>query len=96
MSEKNEALAAALFKVESVHHIHGNQCLCGFKSHVSRDRTKHIMDVTLEAATPYLIAETAADILEGMRAWAGAQELGFLEGYSDASVDVVERSEGVS
>ena len=41
---------AALFKVESIHHIHGDQCLCGFKSSRSRDRTKHIMDVTLAAA----------------------------------------------
>lgn len=48
---------AALFKVESVHHIHADQCLCGFKSYVSRDRTKHIMDATLEAATVHLKAE---------------------------------------
>lgn len=39
----------ALFKVESIHHIHGNQCLCGFSSFVSRDRTKHIMEVTIAA-----------------------------------------------
>lgn len=39
----------ALFGVESTHHIHGQECLCGFKSAVSRDRTKHILAVTLDA-----------------------------------------------
>jgi hypothetical protein len=45
-------LEAALFNVESIHHIHGQECLCGFKSAISRDRTKHIMAITLEAAVP--------------------------------------------
>lgn len=45
-------LEAELIKVESIHHIHGQECLCGFKSAVSRDRTKHIMEVTLDAAKP--------------------------------------------
>ena len=58
MTISNEA---ALFKVESIHHIHGDQCLCGFKSSVSRDRTKHIMEVTLEAAAPILRAEALED-----------------------------------
>ena len=46
----NDAAKSELFKVESIHHIHADQCLCGFTSSVSRDRTKHIMEVTLAAA----------------------------------------------
>jgi len=46
----SDAAKSELFKVESTHHIHADQCLCGFKSYVSRDRTKHIMEVTLAAA----------------------------------------------
>ena len=49
----NPQLAAALHKVESIHHIHGQQCLCGFQSAVSRDRTKHLMEVTLDAVAEY-------------------------------------------
>lgn len=56
MKISDEAVEAALFKVESIHHIHGDQCLCGFKSAVSRDRTKHIMEVTLEAVAPFIAA----------------------------------------
>lgn len=41
--------ATELSKVEGIHHIHGHECLCGFNSAVSRDRTKHIMDETLKA-----------------------------------------------
>lgn len=52
----NEVVEDALVKVESIHHIHGDQCLCGFKSSISRDRTKHIMEVTLEAAAPHMLA----------------------------------------
>jgi hypothetical protein len=62
-------IEAALFQIESVHHIHGDQCLCGFKSSVSRDRTKHIMEVTLEAAAPGIRSwalENAAAAAEGM------------------------------
>ena len=50
LSAIREQHEAALFKVESIHHIHGDQCLCGFKSSISRDRTKHIMEATLAAA----------------------------------------------
>ena len=35
-------LAAAMYQVESVHHFHGADCLCGFSSHRSRSRTEHI------------------------------------------------------
>lgn len=38
------------YEVESKHHIHVHQCLCGFESPVSRDRTKHIVTETLIAA----------------------------------------------
>jgi hypothetical protein len=53
----SETLEWALFNVEAVHHIHADQCLCGFKSSVSRDRTKHIMDAAITAAKPHLLAQ---------------------------------------
>ncbi|ASN39013.1 hypothetical protein CGQ24_08280 [Arthrobacter sp. 7749] len=59
---QNQALAAALFAVESIHHIHGQECLCGFKSAVSRERTKHIMEVTLAAASAPVTTVAALDI----------------------------------
>lgn len=34
---------AARFAVESKHHSHGTQCLCGFESHRARSCTEHIM-----------------------------------------------------
>lgn len=64
MTISSEAIEAALLKVAGIHHIHGIQCLCGFKSFVSRDRTKHIMDAALDAAAPFIRAaalEEAAD-----------------------------------
>lgn len=48
----------------------------------------------VEAAAPYLIADVVADILEGMQAWAGDKELGFIQGYADASEDYAHRSAG--
>lgn len=44
-----DAVEEALYAVESVHHIHGHECLCGFKSAVARDRTKHIARETVAA-----------------------------------------------
>lgn len=41
-----------LFMVASTHHFHSDECLCGFKSARSRDRTEHIMLHTLAAAQP--------------------------------------------
>lgn len=41
------AVEAALYDVESKHHIHGQACLCGFSSAVARDRTKHIARETM-------------------------------------------------
>ena len=37
-----DALQAALYRVDSVHHFHGDACLCGFTSARSRSRTEHI------------------------------------------------------
>ena len=37
----------AVYSIESRHLIHGTQCLCGFQSHKSRDRTKHIVRIAL-------------------------------------------------
>lgn len=42
-------VAEVHYDVESKHQIHGTECLCGFKSYVSRDRTKHIVTETLVA-----------------------------------------------
>lgn len=42
-AEPTEAEQAARFAVESKHHLHGTQCLCGFESHRARSRTEHIM-----------------------------------------------------
>lgn len=41
--EPTDAEQAARFAVESKHHLHGTQCLCGFESHRARSRTEHIM-----------------------------------------------------
>lgn len=48
----DETIERAKFRVDSVHHIHGTECLCGFSSHRSRSRTEHI--------TEALVAELAA------------------------------------
>lgn len=37
-----EVVAEALWTVENEHHIHGHECLCGFKSAIARKRTAHI------------------------------------------------------
>ncbi len=44
-----DALQRAMFDVESKHHFHGVQCLCGFESHRSRSRTEHITGEVLAA-----------------------------------------------
>lgn len=41
--DPTDAEQAARFAVESKHHLHGTQCLCGFESHRARSRTEHIM-----------------------------------------------------
>lgn len=43
-------LERVLFDIESQHHIHDVECLCGFKSHRSRSRTEHITGL-VRAAT---------------------------------------------
>ncbi|SDT83692.1 hypothetical protein [Gordonia westfalica] len=48
MSDADEkAVAEALYAVESVHHFHGTECLCGFNSHRARERTAHITRLAL-------------------------------------------------
>src|SRR5690606_39232458 len=49
-----------LFMVASTHHFHGDECLCGFKSARSRDRTEHIMLHTLTVAQPVVNREVEA------------------------------------
>lgn len=46
---RGERVDATVFPVASVHHIHGDTCLCGFKSGTARGRTEHIIDRTLSA-----------------------------------------------
>ncbi|MBT2587907.1 hypothetical protein [Arthrobacter sp. ISL-95] len=85
-------LDAALFTVESIHHIHGQQCLCGFASSVSRDRTKHIMGVTLAAAASTLRgwyeermdAEHATDVV--LSDYEAGREVGATEGILAAAL----------
>lgn len=52
-----------LFKVASTHHFHGNECLCGFVSPVSRQRTEHIMTETIAAALPEVTSVDELDQL---------------------------------
>ena len=45
-------LQRALFKVDSIHHLNGSNCLCGFEGDArSRTQTEHITDSVLEAYT---------------------------------------------
>jgi hypothetical protein len=79
-------LAAALFKVESIHHIHGKQCLCGFESAVSRDRTKHIMEVTLAAAVTQGLADDTTLADDWFQAKLREAAAGALRDAADAAV----------
>lgn len=62
--------------------------------YITGTRSRYAAEAILQAAAPHLVAQVAKEILEGMRAWAGDKELGFLEGYSDASDDAVTRAAG--
>lgn len=44
-----ERVRAAKLEVDSVHQIHGTECLCGFSSARSRSRTEHITEAILAA-----------------------------------------------
>jgi hypothetical protein len=51
------ALTAALDKLDELdakHQIHGHECLCGFKSARSRDRTEHLTAEVRSAITDHL------------------------------------------
>ena len=37
------------FEIDNVHQIHGDTCLCGFKSSRSRSRTEHLTALFAEA-----------------------------------------------
>lgn len=47
--EPTEAEKRARWDVESRHHFHGVDCLCGFTSPVSRQRTEHITGALMDA-----------------------------------------------
>lgn len=47
-----DAIQAALYKVDSTHHFHGDACLCGFTSARSRSRTEHITTAVAELLIP--------------------------------------------
>lgn len=38
-----------------------------------------------EAAAPYMLADLAKSLVQGMEAWAGDKEVGFLEGIIEAA-----------
>lgn len=40
---------AALWELNSTHHFHGGDCLCGFASAVSRARTEHLTGLAASA-----------------------------------------------
>ena len=44
-----ERVRAAKHEVDSVHQIHGADCLCGYSSARSRSRTEHITEAMLAA-----------------------------------------------
>lgn len=46
---RGEKIDVAVYPVASIHHMHGDSCLCGFKSGTARGRTEHIVDRTLAA-----------------------------------------------
>lgn len=62
MTEKNvpvtwtEAAQEAVMRVDNQHHFHGDTCLCGFRSPVSRERTEHLTRITRDALAPHVEA----------------------------------------
>lgn len=60
-----QAVAEALYAVESRHHIYGHTCLCGFSSAVSRDRTAHIARLTVYEALGVDLLVDATRALDG-------------------------------
>lgn len=62
-----------LFKVASTHHFHGNECLCGFVSPVSRQRTEHIMTETIAAALPEVTNVESIPAKMRMLMWEGGE-----------------------
>lgn len=44
-----EQIARIQFEIDNVHQIHGDTCLCGFKSSRSRSRTEHLTALFAEA-----------------------------------------------
>lgn len=72
-----------LFVVASTHHFHGDECLCGFKSARSRDRTEHIMLHTLAAVQPEVTSVESIPAKMRMLMWEGGEfEVGEIpEGY---------------
>lgn len=49
--EPTDAEQAARFAVESKHHTHVHECICGFKSARMRSHTEHIMGAYFEELT---------------------------------------------
>ena len=46
---RGEVVDVTVYQVAGVHHWHGDTCLCGVKSGTARQRTEHIIDMTLTA-----------------------------------------------
>ena len=49
-----QELEVILYDIEQKHHLHGNECLCGFKSARSRSRTEHITSLVRAAMADHL------------------------------------------
>lgn len=73
------------FEVDSIHHIHGSECLCGFKSGRSRSRTEHITEALLSAlaGSGLLVsgAPSEEQIERALDSWAGG---GFVSTYPES------------
>lgn len=72
-----EVMKQAVEDVVTIHQVHGDQCVCGFSSPVSRDRTRHIAHA-LTAVLPAVIAAAEA------RGRADGWKVGYVTGHRQA------------
>ena len=53
-----EAVLKEAWRIESGHHFHGIVCICGYASHLARDRTEHLTRPLTDAIEAALRAES--------------------------------------
>lgn len=53
-----EAVLKEAWRIESGHHFHGIICICGYASHLARDRTEHLTRPLTDAIEAALRAES--------------------------------------